>query len=179
MGLDGVEIIMGVEETFGMEIPNDVGNRIRTPGELVDYIASQVATSTPETCLTQQLFYRLRRGFKRQVAALAPSLALDTELSAVLHKDQWPKVWTAVRADVGVPEWPEIIPWPGLLKEGPKTVRQLIWHIVEKLPRPDLAAGGAWTKPMIEAQVRRIVRQVTGIKDFSLRDDFVKDLGID
>jgi acyl carrier protein len=177
MGLEGVEIVLGSEETFGIEIPNEVAARILTPAELVEYITSRVTTIPVEQCLTQQLFYRLRRGFKRQVAAFVTRFDLETPLSDILHKDQWHVVWAAIRADVGDADWPVSVPWPGFLKDGPRNVRQLIWHIVESLPRPD---GNAhpWTRPLIEAQVRRIIREVTGKQDFPLRASFTKELGV-
>jgi hypothetical protein len=58
-------------------------------------------------------------------------------LANVLHKDQWPTVWAAVRSTVGEPHWPEQIPWPGLLRDGPKTVEDLVWTLVQTLPAPD------------------------------------------
>ena len=80
----------------------------------------------------------------------------------LLHKDQWPQVWQAVRAEVGQPEWPASIPWPVLLSGGPKTVRELIWHVAGALPRPNTAAGEAWTRPRIQAEIRRIVGEQVG-----------------
>lgn len=70
MGLDGVEIIIETEETFGIDIPNEVVERIETPGDLIDYVASSVDMTAVDECLTQQFFYRLRRGFRHAVPAL-------------------------------------------------------------------------------------------------------------
>ena len=124
-------------------------------------------------------FYRLRRGFRSQLKALTSTFDLNTPLKEMLHKDQWPHVWEAVRAEVGQPEWPTSIPWPGLLSGGPKTIRELIWHIAASLPKPDIAAGEAWTRAHIQAQVRRIVGEQVGAYDYSLKDRFVDDIGID
>jgi hypothetical protein len=178
MGLDVIEIVMGVEEFFGIEIPNKVAQETRTPGMLVDFVASVIETTPTDVCLSQQVFYRLRRGFTRQIAALASNAGLDTPLKDVLHKDQWPKVWSAVRADVGNEDWPASLPWAGFFRDGPLTMRDLVWRIVEHLPRP-LAKGEAWTRVQIEAQVRRIIREVSGKEGFSLRADFVKELKLD
>jgi hypothetical protein len=105
----------------------------------------------------QQLFYRLRRGFRSQVKALSSTFDLDTPLKEILHKDQWPQVWAALRAEVGAARRPASIPWPGLLSGGPETVRELIWQVAASLPKPDVAAGAAWTRPRIQAEIRRIV----------------------
>lgn len=39
--LDTVELVMELEEEFGIEIPDDAVEKIRTVGEVVDYIDSQ------------------------------------------------------------------------------------------------------------------------------------------
>jgi hypothetical protein len=62
---------------------------------------------------------------------------------------------------------------------GPKTVRELIWHVATSLPKPDTAAGESWTRARIQAQVRRIVGEQVGAYDYRLKDSFVDDIGID
>ncbi|KAM5152144.1 acyl carrier protein, mitochondrial [Mantella aurantiaca] len=39
--LDQVEIIMAMEDEFGFEIPDDDGEKLMTPQEIVDYIADK------------------------------------------------------------------------------------------------------------------------------------------
>ena len=131
-----------------------------------------------EECLSQQLFYRLRREFRSQLKALASTFHLDTPLKQILRKDQWPQVWEAIRAEVGQPEWPASIPWPGLLSGGPKTVRELIWLVAASLPKPDTATGEAWTRARIQTEIRRIVGEQVGAHDYNLKDRFVDDIGI-
>lgn len=179
MGLDSVEIVMRTEEAFGIEIPDAVAQEILTPGALVAYLAATVPCTPTAACHSQQLFYKLRRGFRHQLRALTPAFDLDTPLNAILHKDRWPLAWEAVRADVGAADWPTTIPWPGLLSNGPRTIRELIWHITASLPRPDVASGEPWTRLHIEAEVRRIVGDVVGTNNYSLKDRFVEDIGID
>ncbi len=178
MGLDGVEIVMRAEETFGIEIPDKIAQQILTPAALVDFVAANVPMKPTEKCLSQQLFYRLRRGFRSQLKALSSTFNLDTPLKEILQKDQWPQVWAAIRAEVGQPEWPASIPWPGLLSSGPKTVRELIWQVAASLPKPDIAAGEAWTRPRIQTEIRRIVGDQVGAWDYSLKASFVDDIGI-
>ena len=42
--LDIVELIMAFEEAFGIEIPDDEAEKIRTVGDAIDYIATHAAT---------------------------------------------------------------------------------------------------------------------------------------
>jgi len=80
--------------------------------------------------------------------------------------------------EVGQPAWPVSIPWSGLLSVGPKTVRELIWQVAAALPKPDIAGGEAWTRPRIQAEVRRIVGEHVGAWDYSLKARFVDDIEI-
>lgn len=40
--LDTVELVMALEETFGLSIPDDEAEKISTVGKAVDYIASRL-----------------------------------------------------------------------------------------------------------------------------------------
>lgn len=179
MGLDIIEIVVRAEETFGIAIPDEEAARLLPPAALVDFVAANVPLTPTDACLSQQLFYRLRRDFRSQLKALSSTFDLDTPLREILHRDQWPQVWAAVRAEVGQPEWPVSIPWPGLLSGGPETVRELIWRMATSLPAPQTSAGEAWTRPRIQAEVRRIVSETVGAWDYRLNAQFVDDLGLD
>jgi acyl carrier protein len=43
--LDAVELVMAFEEEFGIEIPDDAAEQIKTVGNAVDFIASQSGKS--------------------------------------------------------------------------------------------------------------------------------------
>ena len=58
-------------------------------------VAANVPFKPTKECLSQQLFYRLRRGFRSQLKAPASTFDLDTPLKQILHRDQWPQVWEA------------------------------------------------------------------------------------
>ena len=80
--------------------------------------------------------------------------------------------------EIAARQWPVAIPWPGVLSSGPKTVRELIWQIAAALPKPDIAAGESWTRPRIQAEIRRIVGEQVGAWDYNLKARFVDDIGI-
>ena len=178
MGLDGVEILMNVEETFGIELtPQEAGTFV-TPDDIVTWVASKVPVTPTDHCPSQRLFYTLRRGFRSQLKALATSMELDTPLSAVVHKEHWPIVWQAVRADVGDRSWPDSIPYPWLLGRGPKNIRELVWHVAASLPRPNVSAGEPWTRGRIRVEVHRIIGEQMATYEFRSRDRLVDDIGI-
>ena len=176
MGLDGIAIVMATEQTFSVDIPDADAERMRTPRHLLHYVAARMALAPESSCLSQRMFYRVRQGFRTQVAALAHEISLDTPLTAILRKDQWQRVWSALRRSVGAPFWPDHIPWPGLLTDGPKTLRQLVVYLLKHEPPP--APGTPWTLGQLEAALRRIILEETGQEGFSLKAEFVRDLGI-
>jgi hypothetical protein len=50
--------------------------------------------------------------------------------------------------------------------------------VAASLPKPDVAAGEAWTRPRIQAEIRRIVGEQVGARSNSLKARFVDDIGI-
>jgi acyl carrier protein len=43
--LDAVELIMAFEEEFAIEVPDDAAEKIRTVGDAIDFIATQLGKS--------------------------------------------------------------------------------------------------------------------------------------
>ncbi|MFC1635138.1 acyl carrier protein [Planctomycetota bacterium] len=179
MGLDIVELILDVEETFGIHIPDEEVTNMLSIQSMINYIAEHVPTISRQECQAQQIFYRLRRGFCKQIPELTDDLRLQTKIKDVLHKDQWPKVWTAIKEQVGEDYWPEAIPWLGiLLKREPTTVRELAYYVAFNLPKPNVELNEPWTKERIALQVRDIVKDYAGNASFRHSDEFYRDLRI-
>lgn len=49
MGLDTVELVMAFEDEFGVSIKDEDAEKMITPGNVADYVFSQVRTSKPST----------------------------------------------------------------------------------------------------------------------------------
>lgn len=69
MGLDSIEILMKVEDTFGIKISNREAERILTVGDFHDAVWRQLSGRPSSVCQSQRLFYSLRRSF----ASIAPA----------------------------------------------------------------------------------------------------------
>ena len=70
MGLDVVELLMTVEDEFDVEIPVEAAEKMRTVGDLRDFLVQEVQrrASLPQRrgwCRTQQAFYLIRRAVER------------------------------------------------------------------------------------------------------------------
>ena len=42
MGLDVVELVVRIENAFGIDIPNEVAPQLTTPGKVIDYVLLQL-----------------------------------------------------------------------------------------------------------------------------------------
>lgn len=60
MGLDSVEILVRVEEHFGISIPDNEAVKILTVQDFADCVFAKVAVNPNEKCKSQMLFYKLR-----------------------------------------------------------------------------------------------------------------------
>jgi acyl carrier protein len=81
MGLDFVELVLAVEDTYGLSIRDKDMEGLDTAGKLYDYIFANRFQGMQETCLSSVAFYRLRRalmsvlGVSREDVQLSASLA--------------------------------------------------------------------------------------------------------
>jgi acyl carrier protein len=60
MGLDAVELVMDVEDHFGISIQNSEAERVRSVGDLVALIQSRIDAAHAATCPTLSSFLQLR-----------------------------------------------------------------------------------------------------------------------
>lgn len=124
MGLDGVELIMRVEEEFEIEISDAEAELCSTPGALCALIERKLNFAEAERrcgCPTSRAFYRVRRqlmqaGIER--ARIKPTARLDFVLPRSHRRQRWSDLSEALGLSlpplVRSPEWAFI----GLLPLG-------------------------------------------------------------
>lgn len=94
MGLETVELVMAIEEEFGIEIRNEDAGRLTTVGEIYNFLLSRLEQTAPIDCLSQRVFYKLRRalietyGLSRHV--ITPATKLDSLLTVEQISEGWP-----------------------------------------------------------------------------------------
>jgi acyl carrier protein len=103
MGLDGVEIVMEVEEHFGVSISDDEAGGVRTVGDMVDLIEARVKRREATGCLSLPWFLKVRR-LARDVKQ-QPGLRLRpaTRVADVLHPNERKMVWRGLKELVDLP----------------------------------------------------------------------------
>ena len=100
MGLDTIELVMDVEETFNIKIADEDAQTLETVGDLYDHVIKNVATAPTGKCLTASAFYDVR-------AALADCGIQDrfgpsTPLTAVLPRSKRRSFWSNLSRSMGL-----------------------------------------------------------------------------
>lgn len=95
MGLDGVELIMEVENTFGIRIPDTEAEQLLTVGDLQEAVLKRVQVGQVAPSYEQVVFFRLRH-LLRHYARAAPILT-TTDLHELVPLAER-RVWVAASA---------------------------------------------------------------------------------
>ncbi|MEM6770468.1 MAG: phosphopantetheine-binding protein, partial [Bacteroidota bacterium] len=61
MGLESVEMVIAVEDRFGVTIPDEAAEKIETVGSLYEFLLSVLKSTPGDRCKSQHVFYRIRR----------------------------------------------------------------------------------------------------------------------
>jgi acyl carrier protein len=103
MGLDGVELVMAVEDEFGINIADEDAANLTTPRLLADYVVSRLGAPQPDDghCLSQAAFYRIRSVLVKQFAASRAEVRPASRIDLFLKGDirhQWRELMVAIEA---------------------------------------------------------------------------------
>lgn len=103
MGLDGVELLLAVEEEFQIHVDDADAANIATPRMLADYVVSHLPDIEPSEgrCLSQAGFYRIRSALIREFGAQCKDIKPDSLVRDFLKGDirrQWRQLGTAIGA---------------------------------------------------------------------------------
>lgn len=106
MGLEYVELVMGVEERFGVRITNATAERFRTAGDLYFYILGRVERFKEQRCRGAAVFSQVRAALMNVLEVerrcVRPRAPLAELLGAQRPSRVWPKVQE--RFEFGLPE---------------------------------------------------------------------------
>ena len=95
MGLDTVELVLAVEDSFGISITDADAEQIRTVGQFHACILRKLncLTEPPARCLTAMAFYRLRAAIVELTGARREDVRPSTPLDAVVPLWGRQRVW--------------------------------------------------------------------------------------
>ena len=108
MGLDSVEILMEVENVFGIQIPNKIAEKIITVGDFQNVVWELVKGRESNKCTSQSLFYKLRESFSNQFEIPKSSINLETKLNNIIPGDNRRKFWFSIASSNEL-RFPELV----------------------------------------------------------------------
>ena len=179
MGLDGVEMVMQWEESFGITIADADAAALRTPRAATELICRQLGVEAGRkgVCLSQRAFYRLRRVLTRAHGYPRGSITPNRPVRDLASPNLRRLDWKALASAAGVPTLPKPLchwlPGPGV------TLGSLARFMVAEYPACLRDTGCAWTCQQVREVVRAVIVTQLGIPTFSDDADFVYDLRID
>lgn len=178
VGLDGVELLMAIEERFQIAIADEDAVRMTTPGDIVTHVLARLGVSTSSHCLEQRAFYRLRRASVHVFGLPRHAIKPGTLWKDVLPPRSRRRNWELLHAATATSAWPGLT----LLAKVPDdiaTVAATARRLAELCPAAFKAPGEGWSRQVVEEAVRMIVCQQLGITGFEWDDELVADLGLD
>ena len=87
MGLDSIELVMEVEKTFNITIPDQEAEKIRTVGDLHTVVWNHLAERHSNRCNSQILFYKLRNNFSEALKIQKKYFTPVTSLNNVFPQE--------------------------------------------------------------------------------------------
>ena len=112
MYLDIVELVMDIEERFGVTISDDRAERICNVGDLYTYLLGQTRRAAPSPCPTSQAFYRLRRTFTAKLGVGRAGVRPATRLRDLIPAESRAVACPRLAAALGLPALPDPDPPP-------------------------------------------------------------------
>ena len=101
-----VELMMGVEETFGLTISDCDAESIETPGDLERCLIARLPPAAASPCLTARAFYRIRRAIAETLPPTPERIRPQTPWRDVLPAGARSASWRAIERAAGIPLGP-------------------------------------------------------------------------
>lgn len=182
MGLDSVELLMAIEEEFGVEIPDSAASTMYTVGDVYDWLKVRTASTDPIACLTQRVFYKLRRALVENYSVerrlVFPDSRITDFLSRETIEDGWPFLQLFI--DLKTPPFKvtnEILGFK--LSDESLTMRELVQSLIH-MNRDALSPQRETESELWNRLVDVFVRQLNvRPDDVKPEASITRDLGID
>ncbi len=109
MGLDAIEIIMKVEETFGIIIEDRDVDKMSAPRDLIDLVMNKVGQADAAGCLTHRAFNLLRASLMRQLSLKRRDIAPHARMAALVPRTQRKVLLERLAAELGTHPFPALV----------------------------------------------------------------------
>jgi len=183
VGLDGVELVLAIEEEFGVEISDRDAEAMVTVGDVYEWVKIRVESDGPIACLTQRVFYQLRRAlvdnYQLERGLIAPNVRLTELLPLKSVEDGWPFLQLFI--DLKTPPFSVANEYFGFrLSDQTLTVRELVESLIQLNSKTILFPQKDSAEEIWNRLVRVFVRQLN-VRPDEVRPEasIVRDLGGD
>ena len=109
MGLDAVELVLEIEEEFGIKIPDEDGEQIETIGQLHQYVLRRLGIDQEPRvvpgipCANAVVFHKLRRSLIETFGIARKEIKPSVAFSELLPIDRRRQDWIRLRQALHVP----------------------------------------------------------------------------
>ena len=100
MGLELVEIVMDVEETFGVIVSDEGATQIRTVAQLHEYILEYRQRDKQQGCPTGRVFRDIRQVLTATTSVPRREVRPSTKLETILPPRTRYRAWKRLQQDV-------------------------------------------------------------------------------
>ena len=107
MGLDSVELVMSIEDKFGIRIEDSEAEKIYTVQDFADIVFSRISKNPTDKCLTQIVFYRIRKAL-RNLTSTEKEIRPDMKISELFTQSELKEKWNQLKTEVGL-ELPDLV----------------------------------------------------------------------
>lgn len=98
MGLDGVELILAIEDAFQIHIADEEAGNVSTVGDLHGLVLSNLDVRDAKRCLTSAAFYRTRHAIVGTLGMERREIRPSTLLAALLPRSNRRANWRHIQA---------------------------------------------------------------------------------
>jgi len=118
MGLDSVEILVNVENAFGITISNYEAEKIATVGDIHNLVWRTLQGRQSMRCKTQQLFYKLRYTLATKFNVPKDAIEPDASLNEIFPTTNRRSLYRKLEKEMQVQLPPLVLPpvWSSVLK---------------------------------------------------------------
>lgn len=92
MGLDSVELIMSVEDKFGIRIEDSEAEKIYTVQEFADIVFSKISFNPTNKCMSQIVFFKIRKALSTLISdekKITPNMKILEFFNLLELKEKW------------------------------------------------------------------------------------------
>jgi acyl carrier protein len=118
MGLDGVELVMSIEATFGVEFSDAEAEACITPAHVIDLVSRKVRPAPDAGCVSQRKFHKLRKILVQQFGVARRAVKPQADMRILLAGRDARDIWPQLQAAAGASHWPGLdLPRPAMISE--------------------------------------------------------------